>query len=162
MTMKTYEVLKNPNKILRQVSEPLSDAELMSDDIQKLIDDMKKTMKVEKGVGLAAPQIGKHIRLIIVETEEGPKAFVNPKIIATSNKMVDSEEGCLSIPGVYGIVKRHKSIKLKAKDRHGNPIREKIGGFPAIIFQHEIDHLNGVLFIDRAEEIIEGESTSAI
>lgn len=160
--MKTYDVLKNPNKTLRQVSEPLSDADLKSDEIQTLVDDMKKTMKVENGVGLAAPQIGKPIRLIIVETEEGPTAFVNPKIIATSNRMVDSEEGCLSVPGVYGIVKRHKSIKLKAKDRNGNPLRMKVGGFAAIVLQHEIDHLNGILFIDKAEKIIKGESKSAI
>ena len=160
--MKTHEVLKNPNTLLRQVSSPVADTDLASEDMQNLIDEMMKTMKVENGVGLAAPQIGKHLRLIIAETDEGPRAFINPKIISTSNKIIDSEEGCLSIPGVFGLVKRHKTVKVKAKDRYGNPVRMKVGGLLAVIFQHEIDHLDGILFIDKAHTILEGESTSAI
>lgn len=162
MIMKTYDVVKNPNEILRKVSEPISDADLMSDEMQALIDEMKETMKIENGVGLAAPQIGKHIRLIIADTKEGAKAFINPKIISTSTKIVEGEEGCLSIPGVFGIVDRHKTVKIKAKDRHGNPVRMKAGGLLSVIFQHEIDHLDGILFIDKAKKIVEGESTSAI
>lgn len=160
--MTAYPVLKNPNKQLRQVSKPISDEDLKSPEIQKLIDDMIVSMDKARGVGLAAPQIGKGIRLIIAETDEGPTAFANPKIISTSTRMVDSEEGCLSVPGVYGIVKRHKAVKVKAKDRFGNAVRLKAGGLLSIIFQHEIDHLDGILFIDKAEKIIKGESKSAI
>lgn len=160
--MSTYPVLKNPNEKLREVSQPVQDTDLQSEEVQKLIDDLMETMKKENGVGIAAPQIGQHLRLIIAETEEGPRAFVNPKIISTSNRMIESEEGCLSVPGVYGIVKRHKNVKVKAKDRLGNPLRLKAGGLLSVIFQHEIDHLDGILFIDRAEKIIEGESKSAI
>lgn len=160
--MTSYPVFKNPSDILRHVSEPLTDEFLRSEETQKLIDDMIETMKVENGVGIAAPQIGKHIRLIIAETGEGPQAFVNPKIISTSDRMIDSEEGCLSVPGVYGLVKRHKSVKVKAKDRNGNIVRLKATGLLSVIFQHEIDHLDGILFIDKAFEILEGESKSAI
>ena len=160
--MSTYPVVKNPNDILRKTSEPIKDADLTLDETQALIDDMIETMKKEDGVGLAAPQIGKHVRIIIAETGEGPEAFVNPKIISTSDRMMDSEEGCLSVPGVYGIVKRHKTVKVKAKDRHGQPVRLKASGLLSVIFQHEIDHLDGILFIDKAHKIVEGESKSAI
>lgn len=160
--MKHIPVVKHPNDILRQESAVISDADLQSPEMQKLIDDMIVSMKEENGVGLAAPQIGKHIRLIIAETPKGPEAFVNPKIISVSDRIVDSEEGCLSVPGVFGLVKRHRSVKVKAKNRHGEPIRLKATGLLSVIFQHEIDHLNGVLFIDKAFKIFEGESASAI
>ncbi|MDA0207791.1 MAG: peptide deformylase [bacterium] len=160
--MKHIPVVKHPNNILRQESVIISDTDLQSPELQQLIDDMMISMKEENGVGLAAPQIGKHIRLIIAETPTGPAAFINPKIISVSDQIVDSEEGCLSVPGVFGLVKRHKSVKVKAKNRHGEPIRMKATGLLSVIFQHEIDHLNGVLFIDKAFRIIEGESTSAI
>lgn len=153
--MSTMNVLHNPDPKLRDMSRLVSDEELQSAEIQELIDNMFETMKVENGVGLAAPQVGKHLRIIIVETDSGPEAFVNPKIVSRSFGMTDSQEGCLSIPGVFGWVKRHKNIKLRAKDRNGTPINMKVKGFPAIIFQHEVDHLDGVLFIDRAHKVEE-------
>lgn len=148
-------VLHNPNPELREQSRLVTDEELKSSGIQTLIDNMLETMKVENGVGLAAPQVGEHLRIIIVETANGPEAFVNPKIVSRSFAMTDSQEGCLSIPGVFGWVKRHKSIKLRALDRHGKAVNMKVKGFPAIIFQHEIDHLDGILFIDRAHKVEE-------
>ena len=114
-----------------------------------------ETVKAENGVGLAAPQVDKHLRIIIVETDDGTKAFVNPKIVSRSIKMVESQEGCLSIPGVHGMVKRHKNVKVRAKTREGKSIRLKTTGLPSIIFQHEIDHLDGILFIDRAYKVQE-------
>lgn len=156
-------ILKNPNKQLREVSRPITDAELASPEIQTLIDELIVSMNAERpGVGIAAPQVGKNVRIIIAETADEPTAYVNPKIISVSDRLVDSEEGCLSVPGVYGIVKRHKTVKVKAKDRFGNTVRFKTGGLLSIIFQHEIDHLDGILFIDKAEKIIQGESKSAI
>jgi len=160
--MNELDVIKNPNSILRKVSEPISEADLLSAKTQSLIDNMIETMKVENGVGLAAPQVGEHLRIIIAETNEGPRAFINPKIISKSEKIVSGEEGCLSVPGVYGIVKRHKKVKIKAKNRQGEPVRMSAGGLLSVIFQHEIDHLDGILFIDKAEKIIKGESASAI
>lgn len=153
--MSIQKVLIHPNKKLREKSRLVTDAELKSKNFQNLINDMLKTMKTEKGVGLAAPQIGKNIRLIIVETKKGVEAFINPKIVSSSKKMVPSQEGCLSIPGILGMVRRHKSIKVHAKNRDGEKVSMKVDELPSIIFQHEIDHLDGILFIDKAYEITE-------
>ncbi len=142
-------ILTDPNHDLRLKSEEVNKKELTEDKIQSLIDNMIDTMKLADGVGLAAPQIGIHKRIIIIETKTGPEVFVNPKIIRRSIWHTTSEEGCLSIPGVYGQVKRNKSVTIKAKDRHGHKMKRKVGGMEAIIFQHEIDHLDGILFIDR-------------
>jgi peptide deformylase len=145
-----HRVLTLPNDRLRVKSRELSAAEIASSDIQNLIIEMKATMKQENGVGLAAPQIGQPIRLIIAQTLNGNEAFINPKIISTSNRLVDSEEGCLSIPGVWGLVKRHRGVTVQAINAAGEHIEVKATGLLAIIFQHEIDHLDGILFIDRA------------
>lgn len=153
--MSIQQVLKHPNKKLREKSRLVTDAELQSEDFQNLINDMLETMKTENGVGLAAPQVGKNIRLIIVETKKGPEAFINPKIVSSSKKMIPSQEGCLSIPGILGMVQRHKSVKVRAKNRDGEKVSMKVDALQSIIFQHEIDHLDGILFIDKAFEITE-------
>lgn len=150
-----HSVLSLPNDRLRETSRELSDAEIVSPEIQTLIKDMIQTMKIENGVGLAAPQIGKHIRLIIAETKKGPEAFLNPKIVDRSMRMVESQEGCLSIPGVWGIVTRHKTVSVEAKNALGQIVEIDAKGLLAIIFQHEIDHLDGILFIDRAHTLKE-------
>jgi len=143
------DILTDPNHDLRLRSEEINKKELAKDETQTLIDNMIETMKSADGVGLAAPQIGVHKKIIIVETKSGPEVFINPRITSRSLWHVTSEEGCLSIPGVYGQVKRNKKVTVKALDRHGHKIRRKVSGMEAIIFQHEIDHLNGILFIDR-------------
>lgn len=160
--MKTHAVLKHPSDILRVTSQPVRDEDLSTPEFQALIDEMIATMAKENGVGIAGPQIGKHLRVIIAETEHGPEAFINPKIVSRSFKMIDSEEGCLSVPGVFGIVRRHKDVKVKAKNRHGEPITIQADKLLSVIFQHEIDHLDGILFIDRAERIVEGDNPNAI
>jgi len=142
-------ILTDPNKELRKKSKAVDSEDFLSDEIQNLVDDLIETMKVENGVGIAAPQIGVLKRVIIVEDEDGPRAFINPKIISKSFRKIKGEEGCLSVPGIYGMVKRSKSIKLKAFDRDGNPVTISAEGFPATVFQHEVDHLNGILFIDK-------------
>lgn len=147
MTVKT--VLTNPDDQLRIPSEPVSLSEIGTPAFSQLIEDLIETMNVEKGVGIAAPQIGVRKRLIIIDTGDGPQAFINPEIISTSLSKVDSEEGCLSVPGVFGIVRRHKRIKLQAMLPNGDQVTIKAEGFPAIVFQHETDHLNGTLFIDQ-------------
>ena len=149
------KVLHHPNEHLRETSNEVSLEDLQSKGTQKFIDKLIETMKDKNGVGIAAPQVDDQRRIIVVDDGSGTEVFVNPRITGNSNKQVDSEEGCLSVPGVYGIVRRFKKIHFKALDRHGNKINGKIGGFKSIIIQHEIDHLDGVLFIDRAERIVE-------
>jgi peptide deformylase len=129
---------------------------------QQLIDNMIETMREANGVGLAAPQVGLPLRLAVVETlpkfdaegNEEPDSrqlfvIANPEIVWMSREMVDGIEGCLSIPGYVGEVARHQRIRVRAQDRFGNKMRLQLGGWTARIFQHEIDHLNGVLYIDR-------------
>ena len=147
--MSTHPVLTNPNEELRKPSQPVLDAEFGTPAMTKLIEDLIETMHLENGVGIAAPQVGVHKRVIIIDTGNGPQAFINPEIVSSSLKKIDSEEGCLSVPGVYGIVKRHKRVNINAKLASGDEVTMKAEDFPAIVFQHETDHLNGILFIDR-------------
>ncbi|MFH1433406.1 MAG: peptide deformylase [Candidatus Uhrbacteria bacterium] len=142
-------ILKEPNSDLRLKSKPVKEKEINTDEFQELIDDMVKTMQANEGIGLAAAQVGERKRLIIVQTKTGLEAFVNPKITGRSLLHTQSEEGCLSIPGIYGLVKRNRRVSVKALDRHGKKVKMRVGGMEAIIFQHEIDHLNGILFTDR-------------
>lgn len=149
----TLEILTNPNPILRERSREISIAEIKTDAMQKFFADLIKTMRVEDGVGIAAPQVGKNIRVIVVSTKTGPAVFVNPEITFRSIKKIKGEEGCLSVPGIYGIVERFKEIKVTALDKNGNEIIPDTDGFMSIVFQHEIDHIDGILFIDRAKKL---------
>lgn len=157
--MAVLDIVTLPNPILRQKTRPVTrfDAEL-----QNLIDRMIETMREANGVGLAAPQIGQPLRLAVIESlpkvdDEGNEiensrelfVIVNPEIIWESRDMVDGVEGCLSIPGYVGEVARHQSIRVRGQDRTGKKTRWRLNGWTARIFQHEIDHLNGVLYIDR-------------
>ncbi|MCA9970050.1 MAG: peptide deformylase [Anaerolineales bacterium] len=157
--MAILDIVTLPDSVLRQKTQPVTrfDAEL-----QQLIDDMIETMRAAPGVGLAAPQIGRPISLTVIETlpdldEDGAEiegtrdlyVLINPEIIWTSRDMIDGVEGCLSIPGYLGEVDRYESVRVRALDRHGRKIRLRLRGWDARIFQHEIDHLNGVLYIDK-------------
>ena len=134
--------------------------------IQQLIEDLIATMRVAPGVGLAAPQVAVAQRIAVIEygemPEDAPEDFepekklyvvVNPEIVARSEEMVDGAEGCLSLPGYAGNVKRHKAVTVKALNRKGKPIKIKAHDWLARILQHELDHLDGVLFIDRASKV---------
>lgn len=150
--MTNRSVVKNPSDILRQSSVEITPEELAGDEIQSLIDDLIDSMRVENGIGIAAPQIGVHKRIIIVDDGTGPQAYVNPKIIKRSlRKGHFVEEGCLSVPGIWGYVTRHKAVKVRALNRHGDEVILKAQDLPSVIFQHEIDHLDGILFIDKVE-----------
>jgi len=157
--MDTFHVLTDPTPSLRERSRELEVDEILNDDFQKYLDKLIRTMRVEDGVGIASPQIGKNIRAIVVDLGRNTECYINPEITKTSKKMIDSEEGCLSVPEKYGIVKRHKKISMRALNRHGREVKMDLKNFPAIVFQHEIDHLDGILFIDKAEKIIENSST---
>jgi len=128
-----------------------------TDELRELIDDMYDTCADEGGVGLAAPQIGVGLRLFVVDCPENPEVpdtprqkwvAINPEVVATQGT-VDSEEGCLSLPGINGVVKRAKRVTMRAFDVDGEPFEVEAGGLLSRCIQHEVDHLNGILFIDR-------------
>lgn len=134
--------------------------------LHELLDDMAETMLNAPGVGLAAPQVAVPERVIVVrlpDDEESREEYgdqagvlyevINPEIIKSSREMVDGVEACLSIPGYFGKVDRHQSVTVRGQDRHGKEIRIKAFDWLARVFQHEIDHLDGVLYIDRASEV---------
>lgn len=145
----TLPIITHPNPILRQRSQEI--ANIADPEIQRLIDDMIPTMFAADGIGLAAPQIGKNLRLIIVNTKDGPQAYANPIIHAFSFTKEPMEEGCLSVPGVFGVVMRPTEIDVSVTLRDGTDKRFTAKGLHARVIQHEIDHINGILFIDRAE-----------
>ena len=160
--MSILEIVTLPQTILRHKARKVSD---FGPDFQQLVDDMVETMRQAPGVGLAAPQVGESTRLIVVEygdednEEIPPKLYVmaNPDITRTSPETLLGTEGCLSIPGIQGDVERFEALTVKGLNRHGHPMTVKAKGWLARIFQHEIDHLDGVLFVDRAEKLWKAE-----
>lgn len=163
--MALREIVFLPEPVLRRKAKPVTK---FDKELQTLIDDMIETMREAPGVGLAAPQVNISQQLAVIEYAEDddeeenedappkPKKLyiiINPEIIKASEEKVTGVEGCLSIPGMLGEVERHESIQVKALNRHGNPVKLKVDGWTARIFQHEIDHLNGVLFTDRASRV---------
>jgi peptide deformylase len=144
------EVKTFPDKVLRIKAEPVKN---IDESITTLLDNMVHTMHAKKGVGLAAPQVGVSKRLIVIDTSAGENdgmilRIINPEIISTEGEQL-AEEGCLSIPGEYEPVRRAEKVTVRAIDENGKPYTMEAEGFLARAFQHEIDHLNGVLFIDR-------------
>ncbi|NBI29612.1 peptide deformylase [Chengkuizengella marina] len=156
-------IVKNPDPILREKCKQVTK---FNKNLHKLLDDMAETMYDAPGVGLAAPQIGILKRVIVLDSgeEDGPGLIelVNPEIIKTSTEKEIGPEGCLSIPSISGDVNRFKAITVKGLDRNGNEVEYEAEDFLARIFQHEIDHLNGILFTDIAETIYEGEQPNNV
>jgi peptide deformylase len=156
--MAIREIVTTPDPVLRRKAHKITK---FDKELQVLIDDMIETMRQAPGVGLAAPQVGISERLIVIEygdeeDETVPKKLVvliNPEIIETSEEMVVGVEACLSIPRMAGEVERYKRIVVKGYNRQGKAVKIKVGGWMARIFQHEIDHLEGVLFTDRASRV---------
>jgi len=160
--MALRKIVTLPEPVLRRKARAVT---TFDKNLQTLIDDMVETMRDAPGVGLAAPQIGLSERLIVVEyyekeededKEDAPKkvwAMLNPEIVKASDEMVMGIEGCLSIPNLVGEVERHAAVQIKGLNRHGKPMKLKAEGWLARIFQHEIDHLNGVMFTDRATRV---------
>lgn len=151
--MPILKILTQPNPILRKPSVDINPTAITSREFKGLISAMKKTMIKTDGVGLAAPQIGKNIALVIINSKDGAFCLINPKIIKKSWARELGQEGCLSIPGVFGKVKRHKKISLTYYNQAGKKIKQTAMGMMARVMQHEIDHLNGILFIDKAVEL---------
>ena len=156
--MTIREIVTLPHAILRRKARKVTD---FGPEFQSLVDDMVETMRQAPGVGLAAPQVNESIRLIVVEygdddDEDIPAklyVLVNPEITRGSEDTLVGMEGCLSIPGIHGDVERMVAVTVKGLNRYGRPMTVKAKGWLARIFQHEIDHLDGILFVDRAEKI---------
>jgi len=145
------KIITHPNPFLRQKS--LSVIDVFDEEIKKLIPQMIETMVKQDGVGLAAPQIGKSIQLIVIYFKESTLVIINPKIIKKSFSKVWGEEGCLSVPDKFGEVKRHKKITIIYTNENGHKQQLAAKDMLARVIQHEIDHLNGILFIDKARKI---------
>lgn len=167
-------IITLPDPVLRRKARPVS---VFDKNLQVLIDDMIETMRAAPGVGLAAPQVGISERLIVVEYAEPPEedeaedgtaieaveparkikprlyVMANPEIVRASSEMVLGVEGCLSIPGLVGEVERYATLQVKGLNRRGQAMKVKAEGWLARIFQHEIDHINGVVFPDRASRV---------
>jgi len=172
--MKT--IVQDGAKVLRDTAKPVPEELFGSAKLATLIADMTEVLDQEpEGVALAAPQIGVPYRLFIVRKDrtlplppappEGQpvpppppadvQVYINPEILKTSRKKARMDEGCLSVRGVYGTTKRHERVTIKARHDDGKPFQRGAGGIMAQIFEHEIDHLNGILFIDHAEHLIQ-------
>ncbi|MFA6524840.1 MAG: peptide deformylase [Patescibacteria group bacterium] len=145
--MPTLPVVTEPNPILRKKAETINNP--LSSAVQELIPKLTETMIQEDGIGIAAPQVGESIQMIIINQKDSPMVMINPRIITKSIRTEIAEEGCLSVPGIFGMVKRSKKVKVNAIDGLGKPFTIKAEGLFARVIQHEIDHLNGILFIDK-------------
>ncbi|MBU4480346.1 peptide deformylase [Patescibacteria group bacterium] len=162
------KILQKGNKILEQKTKEVNSEDIQSAQFKKLIEEMKETLeKQEDGVALAAPQVGKSLRFFIVSpraykiknTEGKPKKedflFINPEIIKLSKKKKWMNEGCLSVAGIFGKVERSINCTISAYDKNGNKFTRGAGGILSQVFQHEIDHLDGILFTEKAKDIQE-------
>ncbi|MFC4772491.1 peptide deformylase [Enterococcus hermanniensis] len=149
-----YPIILHPDERLNKVTEPI---EYVTDEIVTLLDDMYETMIAHDGIGIAAPQIGKNLRIAVIEVEENDRFdLINPEIIERKGTSIDVE-GCLSIPETYGTVKRADEVTVRYYDREGSEMEVTAYGYLARAFQHEIDHLDGKLFIDQIIEKIAPE-----
>jgi peptide deformylase len=155
--MAVREILTVPHPVLKQVSTPV---ERVDDALRALMDDMLQTMYAAPGIGLAAVQIGEPIRVIVMDLASGeeedppqPRYFVNPEILSRSEEMAVREEGCLSVPDIYDEVERPAKVRIRYLDYQGAEIEEDAEGLLAVCIQHEMDHLEGVLFIDHLSRL---------
>jgi peptide deformylase len=151
MALRPLRFMGDP--VLRQEAAPVAE---LSDEVRTLIVDLFDTMYAEDGVGLAAPQVGVAQRVIVVDPRDDsvqPFALINPEIVAFSEDVDRGEEGCLSIPGLKEIVERPYAVRIRGLDRDGAPVEFEADGLLARILQHEVDHLDGILFIDRVSAL---------
>lgn len=152
-------ILTYPNECLRRPTEPVSFP--LSKDIKKLTADMIDTVRKADGIGLAAPQVGRSVKLIIINLEKnGVPLFplYNPKVVSKGFKKLEVEEGCLSIPNVFGMVKRSQKVAIEAQNSQGDIIKFEDEGWISRVTQHEIDHINAKLIIDVIKKYTQGEN----
>ena len=161
--MAVRKIIRMGHPTLRQVARELTAQELASSEMQRLVADMVDTLHDYGGIGLAAPQINEPVRLAVIEIDGGPSrygdipqmpltVFVNPDVEVLNPEPEGYWEGCLSVPGLRGFVRRPQHIRVRATDMNGEPIDLELEGFLATVFQHEFDHLDGKLYIDRIDD----------
>lgn len=164
-------IITIPTLSLRERSKEVTVRELKKPEMQKFMKDLIPTMYADDGVGIASPQVAVNLRICVIgkaafgrhhELAGSDLILVNPEWKKIGKKMIKESEGCLSVPGAYGPVKRYKDIAVYAKDEHGEPLEFEAHGFLARVVQHEVDHLNGILYIDRAEELFESAHSKKI
>jgi peptide deformylase len=146
--MAVLEILEFPDPRLRTVARAVA---TVDDELRRLIDDMLETMYEASGIGLAATQVNVHQRLLVMDVSEErnePRVYINPEITVLDETLGGYDEGCLSVPGFYEEVKRPRCVSVTALDRHGESFAEELDGIAAICLQHEVDHLDGKLFVD--------------
>jgi peptide deformylase len=146
--MTVLNVLRFPDERLRTVAQPVT---TVDDGIRTIVDDMFETMYAENGVGLAATQVNIHKRIVVIDVSENKEqqlVLINPEITEKRGELIINEEGCLSVPGCYAKVERHSEVTVKALDRDGNEFFLDGDELLGICIQHELDHLNGILFVD--------------
>lgn len=158
---KKLKIVELGDKILRTKAKSVSIKEIKTKKFQNFCDDLIKTCDLNDGVGIASPQVGQSKRVFILwirntkrrknVPELGPLIIINPRIISTSKKILKAYEGCLSIPGIRGIVPRYESVEVEFINKKGKRVKTEFQKFPARIFQHEFDHLNGIVFLDRVD-----------
>lgn len=150
--MAILKVARMGHPVLREISRALTLEEIETPEFQRFCDDLLETMIEYEGAGLAAPQVHHAIRVVVLElsSERGPEFFVNPVITALDDSTAHTWEGCLSVPEIRGLVERPARVRIEALDRHGRPKAFELAGFPAVVVQHEADHLDGVLWVDKA------------
>jgi peptide deformylase len=169
------DIVQNGTNILRETAKPLPEELFGTPELANILKDMEEALDPHlEGVALAAPQIGVPYRIFIVRVDrtlppphedsqetDSPapeiEVYINPEIVKTSRKRKRSDEGCLSVRGIYGITERHERVTIRARRPDGSKVERGAGGLMAQIFEHEIDHLNGILFIDHAENLVEVE-----
>ena len=148
--------------VLREPARAVSKDELAAHEVQQFIDDLIATMRDANGAGLAAPQVFNPVRICAIEVADNPRypykpnipltILVNPELTPVGDETFENYEGCLSVPDLRGVVRRHAVLHVRALDRHGNPIDAEVRGVTAGTFQHEVDHLDGKLFVDRVTD----------
>lgn len=154
---KPLAIVTLPAASLRERSKEVDTTIIATPEFQAFLDALTETMHAADGVGIASPQVGRNERIFIVNEKKGPQAYINPEIVTFSKDTQESEEGCLSVPGVWGLVPRAKKITFRALNRHGRRVEFDAKGFIATVYQHELDHLDGILFTDKATKIIKGD-----
>ena len=150
--MAILNIVTDGDPVLRKRAAEVEIKELSTPKFKQFLEDMLETMYAANGIGIAAPQVGESVRVFIAESGKGPIALINPVFTKKSWKLLKGEEGCLSVPGKFDKVLRHKSLSVEAFTTNGQHIAFTAEGFFARVLQHEMDHLDGLLYIDRVKE----------
>ena len=151
--MSVLKIARLGHPVLRQVAEPIPPDQITSPEIQRLIADMLETVVEYEGAGLAAPQVHQPLRIVVLSLDEtdGFDVWINPVLTPTTDALIGTWEGCLSVPGMRGLVARPAGVEVKALGADGDPIHLILDGFSAVVAQHECDHLNGIIYVDLVE-----------